>query len=186
MGGRPFVTTRALQQLHSTNSALFVSLPFAFVAWFLDGLIEQCLVTGTGWDGCIAWFLRQPGFRSFLCLMLLPVGGFPSGWVAYSQGVCYLVVHGAALGLRASLFSLSLRIKRGMVSVTVLFGHLMVWYVCVCVCDCFDRLYLTTMKSRISLMRTFFLLYCCGFSPFLHLRTVGPRFLCFCSDCMGI
>ncbi|PYH63504.1 uncharacterized protein BO88DRAFT_218300 [Aspergillus vadensis CBS 113365] len=64
------------------------------------------------------------------------------------------------------------------------------WYgMCVCVCACAivsDRLYLTTMKSRISLMRTFFLLYCCGFSPFLHLRTVGPRFLCFCSDCMGI
>lgn len=98
MGGRPFVTTRALQQLHSTNSALFVSLPFAFVAWFLDGLIEQCLVTGTGWDGCIAWFLRQPGFRSFLCLMLLPVGGFPSGWVAYSQGVCYLGCSWSSVG----------------------------------------------------------------------------------------
>lgn len=96
------------------------------------------------------------------------------------KGCVIWVVHGAALGLRASLFSLSLRIKRGMVSVTVLFGHLVVWYVCVCACAIVsDRLYLTTMKSRISLMRTFFLLYCCGFSPFLHLGTVGPRFLCF-------
>ena len=62
-----------------------------------------------------------------------PMEGFPIDGKPTRKGCVIWVVHGAALGLRASLFSLSLRIKRGMVSVTVLFGHLVVWYVCVCV-----------------------------------------------------
>ncbi|PYH32357.1 uncharacterized protein BO87DRAFT_107816 [Aspergillus neoniger CBS 115656] len=122
--------------------------------------------------------------------MLLPVGGFPSGWVAYSQGVCYLGCSWSSVGTaRFAFLTFSTDQARDGQRYGAFWSSYGMVCVCVCVCACAivsDRLYLTTMKSRISLMRTFFLLYCCGFSPFLHLRTVGPRFLCFCSDCMGI
>ncbi|RDH18077.1 hypothetical protein M747DRAFT_81693 [Aspergillus niger ATCC 13496] len=78
-GGRLFVTTRAFQQLHLTDSALLCLCLLRWLHGFSDWF-EQCLDTGTGRDGCIAWSLHKPGFRSFVCLLLLPHGGFPNRW----------------------------------------------------------------------------------------------------------
>ena len=84
------------------------------------------------------------------------------------KGCVIWVVHGAVLGLRASLFSLSLRIKRGMVSVTVLL--VILWYVC----DCFRPVIFNDHEVTNFLDEN--TLYCCGFSPFMHLGPVGPGF----------
>ncbi|RDK45310.1 hypothetical protein M752DRAFT_117422 [Aspergillus phoenicis ATCC 13157] len=108
-----------------------------------------------------------------------PMEGSPIDGKAYSQGVCYLGCSWSSVGTARFAF---LTFSTDQARDGQRYGAF--WSSCgmVCVCACAivsDRLYLTTMKSRISLMRTFFLLYCCGFSPFLHLGTVGPRFLCF-------
>ncbi|RAK95131.1 uncharacterized protein BO80DRAFT_278467 [Aspergillus ibericus CBS 121593] len=136
--------------------------------------VEQCLVTGTVVYGrwvhaCMVQPTGQSFDRSYLLLLPL-VAGAPAMVDLRARsvlsGLCSWMGQRWDCALRFSHFLYGS--SEGWSALRCF------WSSCGMCAIVSDRLYLTTMKSRISLMRTLYIVVV--FSPFLHPGPVGPGF----------